>query len=216
MEATQASPADLVLAELESQSMVQRRQTAEQDYLDAITQLRRQLGIPELARSITPAGALHLPWGPEPADEEFLIGTALKHHPLIHAAESRVEASRAAVCLARADRIPVASVGPVYESDETGTTFYGLAVSSPVHVLNSGKPLVYQREVEYRRDVTELNQLRNRITAEVQASLAKWSRTQALVDEVVASTRAIQSQNERMEQLFAAGQTDLLRLLQAR
>ena len=45
----------------------------------------------------------------------------MESHPEINAARAQVSASHSALCLARADRIPIPSVGPVYERDETGT-----------------------------------------------------------------------------------------------
>jgi cobalt-zinc-cadmium efflux system outer membrane protein len=216
VQAAQLSAADLVLAEVENQSMVQRLQTAQQEYLDALTELRKQIGLPPYAGSAVPAGQLKLPDGVPPADEEILTQIALATHPEINAARAQVAASHAAWCLARAERIPVPSVGPVYESDESGTTFYGLALSTPLPVLNSGRTLVYQQAMQHGRDLVVLEQLRIRTIARVKASLVKWDRTRALVGQVDASTEAIQGQAEKMERLYAAGQTDLLKLLQVR
>jgi len=216
VEAAQLSGADLVLAEVENQSMVQRLQTAQQEYLDALTELRKQIGLPQYAGSAVPAGELKLPDGVRPADEEHLAEIALASHPEINAARARVAASHAAWRLARAERIPVPSLGPVYESDESGTTFYGLAVSTPVPVLNSGRTLVYQQEMEHRRDLVALEQVRVRTIARVTASLVKWNQTKDLVAKVYASTEAIQGEAKKMERLYSAGQTDLLKLLQVR
>jgi len=216
MEAGQVAPPDLVLAEVENQSMVQRLQTADQEYLDALTELRRQLGLPQYADSAVPAGELKIPEGAVPADEDNLTRIALESHPEINAARAQAAASHAAVCLARADRIPIPSVGPVYEHDETGTTFYGMVLSTPVFVLNSGKPLVYQREMEHGRDLAVLEQLRVRTIARVKACLVKWHQTKDLVVQVRAATEAIEAQTAKMERLYSGGQTDLLKLLQVR
>ena len=216
VEAAQLSPADLVLAEVENQSMVQRLQTAQQEYLDALTELRKQIGLPQYAGSAVPAGELKLPVGVPPADEEHLAQIALASHPEINAARPRVAASHAAWGLARVERIPVPSVGPVYESDESGTTFYGLAVSTPVPLLNSGRTLVYQQEMEHSRDLVALEQLCVRTIARVRASLVRWNQTKDLVAKIDASTDAIQGEAKKMERLYSAGQTDLLKLLQVR
>ena len=66
--AAQATPTDLVLAEVENQTMVQRSRTAQQDYLDAVTDLRKQLGLPEYAGSAVPVGACLL-YTSDAADE---------------------------------------------------------------------------------------------------------------------------------------------------
>lgn len=215
-EAAQATPTDLVLAEVENQSMRQRLQVAEQQYLDAVTVLRKQIGLPEYAGSAVPLGALTVPEGALPIDEEQLTRIALAGHPEIQTAVAQANISHAAVGLARAERIPITSIGPLYERGEAGTTFYGLAVDTQIPILNPGRRLVWQREAEHRRDLVAAEQTRVRITAAVKASLAKWLRTRELVVEVGDTAEAIEAQTQKMERLYTAGQTDLLKLLQVR
>jgi cobalt-zinc-cadmium efflux system outer membrane protein len=159
---------------------------------------------------------LTLPQGVSAGGEEELVRMALEIHPEINAARAQAAGSRAALALAQADRIVVPSLGPFYEHDEAGITYYGVALSSPVPVLNAGKPLVRQRETEYSRDLVAVEQLRIRTIARVRASLARWNQTRDLVARVDASTAMIQQQTAKMERLYAAGQTDLLKLLQVR
>ncbi|MHB8970807.1 MAG: TolC family protein [Pirellulaceae bacterium] len=215
-EAAQATSTDLVLAEVENQSMRQRLQVAEQEYLDAVTDLRKQIGLPEYAGSAVPVGALTIPEDAVPTDEDQLIRIALAGHPDIQAAVAQASISHAAVDLARAERIPVTSVGPLYERGEDGTTFYGLAVDTQVPILNSGRRLAWQREAEHRRDLVAAEQTRLRITTAVRANLAKWRRTRELVAEVGETAKAIEAQTQKMTRLYTAGQTDLLKLLQVR
>ena len=146
-DAAQAAPTDLVLAEVENQSMRQRWKMADQQYLEAITDLRKQMGLPEYAGTLVPTGSLTVPDNPVGNDAEQLTRMALAAHPDIQVAAAQANTSHAAVALARAERIPLSSVGPIYERDETGTTFYGLAVNTPVPILNPGRRLVWQREI---------------------------------------------------------------------
>lgn len=216
MQAGQVAASELVLAEVENQSMRQVLQTAEQEYADAVAAIRRQIGIPDYAASMVPVGPLRVPDGLAGGDEQALIQVALDSHPEINAAKARVAASHAAVCLARADRIPIPSVGPVYENDESGTSFYGIALSTPVPALNTGRTLVYQQEMAHRRDLVALEQIRTRTVTRLGADIAKWEQTRALVAPIEASTREIQAQAEKMDRLYAAGQSDLLKLLSVR
>jgi len=216
MQANQASPADVSVAEVENQATIQQLAASQQDYVAALTELRQQMGIPEFAGSIEPSGRLRVPEPVTPGDEENLLHTALASRPEIHAAAAQVAGSRAAVSLARADRIPIFSVGPVYERDESGTSFYGIVASTPVPVLNAGGPLLRQREAEYRRDVVALEQTRQRVRAQVKATLVKWNQVQQLVARTQATIEPIQAETARMERLYKAGQTDLIRLLQVR
>jgi cobalt-zinc-cadmium efflux system outer membrane protein len=216
MQANQVSPVDVALAEVESQSTEQQKEVARQDYIVALTGLRQQIGIGDYMGSLEPCGLLQLPEGILDQDEDNLICTALENRPEVHAAQAQVAASRAAVCLARAERIPIFSAGPVYEKDESGTSFYGFAVSTPVPVLNAGRTLVSQREAEYCRDLVVLQQTQQRITNQVKATLIRWQQAQQLVSRTQAMMKPIHAQANRVDRLYAAGQSDLLRLLQVR
>jgi outer membrane protein, heavy metal efflux system len=206
--------ADMVLAEVESQATRQQWETTRQEYAAAIADLRQQVGISQVAASLEPAGQLAAPAGPTPDDEAALIRVALATRPEIQSARSQVASSRAAVALARAERIPVPSVGPAYEKDESGVSYYGVGLSSPIPVWNAGGPLVRQREAEYHRDVVALEQVQERTTAQVKATLAKWRQMQGSVRRTQSLAEPLQEQVARMERLFDAGQADVLRLLQ--
>lgn len=216
MQANQASAADVSIAEVENQATVQQLAASQQDFIAALTDLRQQIGIPEYAGSIEPSGQLRVPEPVTPGDEANLVRTALSSRPEIQAAAAQVASSRSALCLARADRIPIPSVGPVYERDESGTSFYGIVASTPVPILNAGGPLVRQREAEFRRDAVVLEQTQQRVQAQVKATLVKWNHVQQLVARTQATMQPIQAETARMERLYKAGQTDLIRLLQVR
>jgi cobalt-zinc-cadmium efflux system outer membrane protein len=136
--------------------------------------------------------------------------------PEIQTARAQVERSRVAVCLARADRIPIPSVGPVYEKDESGSSFYGMTVTSPIPIWNANGRLVNQREAEYHRDLVALEQTQQRVIVQVKTSAARWTQAQQLAARTTALMRPLQDHEARMERLFTAGQTDLVKLLQVR
>ena len=52
---------------------------------------------------------------------------------------------------------------------------------TPIPVINNGKPLVRQREADYRRAVTALRQAEQRAVAQVRAAVAKWNGAGQLV-----------------------------------
>jgi outer membrane protein, heavy metal efflux system len=189
---------------------------ARQEYISAVSELRQQMGLPQYAATAEPAGQLTSPSFALPPDEDTLVRTALGSRPEIRAAQAAASGSRAAVALARADRIPVPSIGPAYEKDESGVSFYGFVLSSPVPVLNAGGPAVRQREAEHRRDCVALEQLRQKTAAQVKATLVKWTEVQQLVARSAALIEPIREQTSRMERLYQAGQTDIVKLLQVR
>ena len=61
-----------------------------------------------------------------------------------------------------------------------------------------------------------LEQTQQRVRAQVKATLVKWNQVQQLVTRTQATVQPIQAETARMERLYKAGQTDLIRLLQVR
>ena len=215
-EANQATAADVVLAEVENQATVEQIETARQEYVTALADLRQQIGIPSVASSAEPIGSFRVPEDRMQGGDETLVRLAQESRPEVQSAAAAVANSRSALSLARADRIPIPAVGPVYERNETGAVFYGVAVTSPVPLLNTGSSLVGQREAEYHRDCVAWEQARQQVATQVLAVLGKWNQAQQAAERTHARFEPIRGQTQRMERLYAAGQTDLLKLLQVR
>jgi cobalt-zinc-cadmium efflux system outer membrane protein len=215
-EANQAAAADVVLAEVESQTTQQQLESARQDYISALADMRQQMGIPGVAAIAEPSGAFRVPENQVPGAGEALVRLAQESRPEVQAAAAAASTSKAALQLARADRIPIPSLGPHYERNETGAVFYGLSLSSPVPILNAGNSLVCQREAEYRRDCVAWEQARQQVAAQVIAVEAKWTQAMQAAERTHQRLEPIRRQSERMERLYQAGQTDLLKLLQVR
>ena len=213
-EANQVGPADVVLAEVESQSIEQEVEAARQEYETALEELRRRIGIAECASSIEPAGELQVPEPPPAETEESLIAMAMASRPEIQTAKAQLASSRAALSLAQADRIPIPSLGPSYEKDETGTSFYGIALTTPVPLLNAGKTLVVQREAEYHRDAVALDQWCQRVRTEVRSGLVRWEQARQSLVRSDQWARSIDADAARMRNLYDAGQADLVKLLE--
>jgi cobalt-zinc-cadmium efflux system outer membrane protein len=215
-EANRVAAADVALAEVENQATRQQVSVAEQDYAIALTDLRNQIGIPETAGTAEPLGEFVLPTTIPPLQDEGLIQLALQSRPEIHVAEAQVAGTCAAVNLARGDRIPTPIVGPEYEKDNTGASFYGFVVIMPLPVVNNGTPLVRQREADHRRAVVALQQVQQRTVAQVKAAVGKWNAANRLVSQTTGLTEGLKTQVARMERLFEANQANLPQLLQAR
>jgi outer membrane protein, heavy metal efflux system len=216
MEANQVPPSDVVLAEVETQLTSQERAIAEQEYVSAVADLRQQIGLSQHDGWFEPLGSLKLPGGAAAEDETALVQAALACRPEVRAARAELSGSEAAVCLAKADMIPIFSVGPVYEKDESGVCFYGVGVSSPIPVLNLGRSNVWQKEAENHRSAVALRQVEQKITVQVKAALVRWQQVQRLVQQTDARTESTRAQAAKMERLFQAGQADLVKLFEVR
>ena len=114
-------PAEVVLAEVESQAAAQQLETARQEYAAALAELRQQFAAPQAAVRIEPAGGAAAPRGP-PAHERRTNWCnwrwrAGRSSP---AAQAQVENSRAALCPGPRRPHPRALVGPAYEHERNG------------------------------------------------------------------------------------------------
>jgi len=216
MQANQIPAADVVLAEVENQTTLQHVETARQEYVQAETELCQQIGVPRLADTIELVGKLEAPDFHEPADADALVRTALESRPEIRAVQAQVVGSHDAVALARAERIPIPSIGPVYEKNESNASFYGVGISSPFPILNAGGTMVRQRESEHHRDVVSLEQTKQKIATQVKTAFIRCNEARRLLDQTNAITAPLQEQAARMDRLYQAGQADLVKLFQVR
>jgi cobalt-zinc-cadmium efflux system outer membrane protein len=208
--------ADVTLAKVENEATRQLVAVAQQDYSTALADLRNQLGIPRAAGSAEPLGEFVLPAYIPDLEDQAYIQTALQSRPEIHAARAVARGAKAAVDLANGDRIPTPVVGPVYERDEQGTQFFGFVYITPLPVINNGKPLVRQREAEYRRACIAVEQLEIRTVAQVQAAIEKWNGANQLVSSTASLSDTLNVEVGNLEKLFEAGQADVTKLFQAR
>ena len=215
LEANQVPAADVVLARVESRATRQLVKAAQQDYVTALTDLRNQIGIPESAGAAEPLGEFTLPPYIPPAKEEEFVDMALQFRPEIHAAQAQIAGTKAAECLARADRIPTPIVGPQYAMDEAGLQYIGFVYITPIPIWNSGGPLLRQRQAEHQRAHLALEQARQRARAQVRSALAKWNGASELIKETSGLTAELAREVKNLERLFDQGQTDLGRLMQA-
>ncbi len=216
LKANQAQPADVALAKVESRATRQQAKAARQDYITALTDLRNQIGIPRAAAETEPLGEFTLPSTIPPVDENALIDAALKCRPDLHASQAAIEAAGAAVRLAKGDCIPTTIIGPQYVQDEAGIQYIGLNLVPILPILNSGRPLVRQREAEERRAVVSYQQVQQRVVAQVRSAVAKWNGATGLVNDSSGLTQELTGEVASLERLFEAGQTDLTRVQQAR
>jgi len=216
LEANQVTPADLALARVEEEASRQLVDAAQMEYATALSDLHNQLGTPETAGRSEPIGEFLVPPFIPEAEEMQYIEMALQSRPEIHAAAAGVDGAKAAIGLARADRIPTPVAGPVYLRDEALIQYYGFVLVMPLPVWNSGRPLVRQREAEYRQAAERLQQSRERTITQVRTALARWNNASKLVQKISGATSGLTRQVDILQRLFDEGQADLNKLLQAR
>jgi cobalt-zinc-cadmium efflux system outer membrane protein len=210
------APADVALAEVENQATRQQVEVAMQDYATALTDLRNQMGVPETAGTAEPLGEFILPGNIPEIEDQALIQIALQSRPDLHAARAACDGAAAAVRLARGDRIPTPILGTVYQNDEVGVQYVGLIYITPLPFVNSGKPLVVQRQAEYCRALGALQAAEQRAATQVKAAAAKWNAANRLIAQTSGLTDGLKTQVSKLERLFQVNQATLAQLLQAR
>ena len=216
LETNQAQPADVTLARVEARATRQQIRAARQDYLTALADLRNTVGLPANASAAEPLGAFTLPPYIPTIDRDAMVQTALRYRPDIHAAQAQVAGANAAIRLAQGDTIPSPVLGPQYVQDEAGIQYVGLVYATPIPILNSGKPLVRQRQAEYCRAVAALKQAQQRASSQVRAAVDRWNGATELVNETSGLSADLSQDVASLDRLFEAGQTDLTKLMQAR
>lgn len=236
LEAGQANAADVAIVRLDSRSTHQQAQLAEANYRTAVLDLQRQLNLPPGA-AIEPAGDL-LRWRWLPADDEHLaafqaaaaagargeegidrgniVASMAACRPDVLAARSDLDVANANRKLACASRTPDMQIGPYYQATVDGT-FWGLRAQMDMPVINSGKPLVRQRDAELQQRTTAWQQLQTRAQLEAEAAIDRYERVRRLVAESEAGLKeSLPAELQRLEEQFKAGEVDVLRVFQAR
>lgn len=208
--------ADVAAAEVENEATRQLTESARQDYVNALTDLRNQIGIPETAGNAEPFGEFVLPPYIPKLQDDALIQTALQSRPEIQVAHAQFQGAQAAYRLACADRLPSPIIGPEYEIDEVQVQYIGFVYITPIPILNNNTPLVRQRHAELHRAAVAVQQVQERTVAQVKAATAKWNQVNVLVESTKGLNEAVKTHVSKIERLFNENQADLPKLLMAR
>jgi cobalt-zinc-cadmium efflux system outer membrane protein len=233
LEGGQLAGADVAIVRLDAQATQKQAQLAEANYRTALLDLRRHLNIP-LGTPINVTGEL-TDWVWSAADPQRMaaekcgLGTdalpaavadpladLVAGRPDVLAARADLAAARANASLAKASRIPDLQIGPYYQRNDSGVTFWGFRSQQDIPVLNDGMPLYRQRMAELRQRQTAWEQLFNRAWVEAQAAVDRYERARRLLGESVADGSTLPEELRRLEQQFKANEVDVVRVVTSR
>ncbi len=232
--AGRASLADLAMARIDARAARQQAQLAENTFLTALLALRRQLNLPSDAPLDLQGDLTEYTWQPASAAElckltgpssVFAEGSPLEvvaaqlagGRPDVVAARANYEVAGANLRLARAARVPNLMIGPFYEHDTFATISYGLQAQLDIPVVNTGKPLVRQREAELRQRLTAWQQLQNKATVEARTALERYEQARRMTEQArTESGQQLPGELAKLEDEFRKGEIDILRISQAR
>lgn len=229
LDAGQATAADVAIVRVDARSTKQQVRLAKANYETALRDLKRHLGV-------SPDDPIHVDgdlrsfewaipsWGDSGNMTEYLvnpsstaIASRVAARPDVLAAHADLDAARAAMCLASANKTPDLQIGPYYQRTADGTSFLGFRAQMDIPVINSGRPLEQQRTAEFNQRVTNWQQLQRRAELEAQAA---WERyhvaLMALTEDASSGETDVPKELESLEQQFLAGEVDVVRVVQAR
>jgi cobalt-zinc-cadmium efflux system outer membrane protein len=241
LDAGDITPADLAIVRIDTRSTRQQANLAEANYQTALLDLRRQLNLPleapielkddlislrwkplhEAARShlgtACPEMALQIGEQGSPAGDRELIKRLADGRPDVMAAHADVDTAHASYRLANAARVPDLQIGPFYQVDEFGTTFFGFQAQMDIPVNNTGKPLARQRAAEHGQRTVTWQQLQARAEIEAVAAVDRYERARRLVDAALVNFQDdLPVELKRLEQQFKENEVDVLRIFQGR
>jgi cobalt-zinc-cadmium efflux system outer membrane protein len=212
LQAAKVTGADVVIAEQEALDSRQAEAVAENELRMARLELRSTLGIAEEVQ-LEPLGNLGLPARPASTSLNTLVQTALATRPEIFAKTAALQQADAAVGLAIANQKADVTFGPAMEIDENKTFFIGATLQVPLQVYNKKEGEVLQAEAERAKAAAELEQSRLKVLAAWQQYEGARRLAAAFANEALpAGERHLQD----AEKLLAAGQIDLLKLVELR
>ena len=240
LDAGAATAADVAIVRVDTASTRQQQQLASANFRNALRDLARHVGVqPGTLPDI--AGDLHqFEWllpnvSPQQAssavnelneDEWNLavnnstsnaVGWAMSR-PDVMAARSDVDVTRANLGLASAAKTPDLQVGPYYQATADNTTFLGFRAQMDLPVVNNGEPLERQRLAEHHQRITAWNQAQRRAELEATAAMDRYATALAVVksDDVDVAASDLPTELRGLEKEFAAGEVDVVRVVQAR
>src|SRR5262249_6247073 len=233
--AGRASAADLGPVRVEHDSAPQQGRLAGLTYPNGLFTLRRQLNLPDDAPLDLEGSLIDYVWHPvtgaelakltgecagftEAAGGEALAAQLAGGRPDVLAAHANFEQARANLGLARASRVPNLMIGPFHEHDTGAVQSYGFQAQIEIRVVNTGRPLVRQREAELRQRQVAFEQLEAKARVEARTALERYEQARVLCEQTRPSGGQQQLPGElsKLEEEFKKGEIDILRISQAR
>lgn len=230
-----ATAADVSLAEMEAHSSREQAELAKLALQFAVLDLQAYLGFArdtpcEIAGDIEdwtwlPAdGALTASASSREANTQgghaiadSMVDCAAAARPDVRAAGADLQVAVAEAKLALANRMPNLDIGPAYERDEDETVFWGVTAQMAIPVFSSTRTRAAERETEVCQKQVVLQQRTRQATIEIETALGQYERARELAKRFhTGGDKELARQVQAVEDLYEAGQVDLLRVYTAR
>ncbi len=241
MKAGQATSADVALARLQADSARRRERLRESQYRTALRKLQDYLNLPDRPRLELTDRWLEWEWrdfdtamreaaggmpdhgGPsQGSDIDGWTADAVLHWLVmaradVAAARASVAAAQQQLALARAMRTPNLQIGPMWQRDDAATEFWGVQGQFDIPVLNTGAPLVRQRQAELQQQLLIASQTETRAVREIEAARERYGRARRMVARFRPDMgRSMREALRPVTDQFEAGRLTLLDVYSAR
>jgi outer membrane protein TolC len=227
------SGADVAIVRIDTRAAHQQARLAEVAYNNAVLALRRQLNLPPDVPLQLLGDLADFEWHSASGAElcqllgegsEFnptmtrdgLVTQLAARRPDVLAARATSQAARANVSLARASQVPNLWLGPFWSLDGEAITNLGFQAQIDIPVINTGRPLVRQRQAEMRQQLNTADQLELRARLEARTALDRYEQALALWTQLRAEGGQRPDELQQLEAEYAKSEIDFLRIFQAR
>jgi outer membrane protein TolC len=150
-------------------------------------------------------------------DAEQLQQAAQEHRPDLRAHQVAVAEADTRVRLEIANRHGNPAIGPYFEYTEGRAAFVGVAITTPIPILNTHRGEIQQRQAERTRAALELRQNEVTVQQDVRAALARLEQARRWVDlyrrETIPNLERTLKAIQTLYQAGGPGAPDLLRVL---
>lgn len=221
-----ARAADVTTATIAARQAVRQADLAQATYMAAVLALRQQLNVPVttplvLGDRLTQFRWLHFQAGagadPGPCPRGDPLAELIEGRPDVMAARAGVQLTEANYRLARANMVQDISGGPIFETADDGTRYWGLRLQMDLPFANTGAPLARQRRAEFAQQQLTYDQLKVRAVREAQTTIDRYERALGLTEKATANLPALSGgmppELKAISEQFQAGQADILAVL---
>ena len=210
---------EVLRADVERKAATQRRIVAENESARARLVLARAIGLPRMQAFVI---ADRMPYSAAPVfDPAVALTEAYARRPDFQQAQARVDAARAALSAARAERLPRltldANVGWIGTEPASATRTFAVAANVRVPIFAAGRTQAraLENDAELRRREAELDDLRGGVFYEIETALRDVT---AAAEQVAVARSAVDLSAEALtqsEDRFRAGVAANIEVIQA-
>ncbi len=149
--------------------------------------------------------------------ESVLVEAALKNRTDLQAIQKQSEAARNSLSLAKATRVPDATIAGEYETFGTDNRpRVGMSISFPLPLFNRNQGEIYRRNAEWLRVEEQIKKTKRQIVSDIRQALNTYQASLKVFEAYQARKREMDELLKKSEEAFSLGGVTVLDLLDTR